>query len=105
MDMEYSGWFVKYRVDLDALMNAFPESISRYLVRREDNEDSFLPFFFVHFFPSHTAPFNLTLIVNDGVLWPQNEFFWPGEGYCETKTEWIDQDGTDQNSLVQSGIQ
>ncbi|KAM7465809.1 hypothetical protein LguiB_013371 [Lonicera macranthoides] len=42
MDMDYSGWFVKYRVDLDALMNAFPESINRYLVRREDNEDSFL---------------------------------------------------------------
>ncbi|KAM7504604.1 hypothetical protein LguiB_003508 [Lonicera macranthoides] len=31
MERDYSGWFVKFRVDLDALMNAFPESISRYL--------------------------------------------------------------------------
>ncbi|KAM7465804.1 hypothetical protein LguiB_013366 [Lonicera macranthoides] len=57
MERDYSGWFVKYRVDLDALMNAFPESISRYLdpsdlhyyrfvilglFRGEDDEDSFL---------------------------------------------------------------
>ncbi|KAM7499505.1 hypothetical protein LguiA_023919 [Lonicera macranthoides] len=57
MERDYSGWFVKFRVDLDALMNAFPESISRYLdpsdlhyykfvilglVRGEDDEDSFI---------------------------------------------------------------
>ncbi|KAM7461775.1 hypothetical protein LguiA_029896 [Lonicera macranthoides] len=57
MERDYSGWFVKYRVDLHALMNAFPESISRYLdpsdlryyrfvipglFRGEDDEDSFL---------------------------------------------------------------
>ncbi|KAM7465800.1 hypothetical protein LguiB_013362 [Lonicera macranthoides] len=27
MEKDYSGWFVKYRVDFDALMKAFPESI------------------------------------------------------------------------------
>ncbi|KAM7461777.1 hypothetical protein LguiA_029898 [Lonicera macranthoides] len=57
MERDYSGWFVKYRVDLDVLMNAFPESISRHLdpsdlhyyqfvilglVRGEDDEDSFV---------------------------------------------------------------
>ncbi|KAM7465802.1 hypothetical protein LguiB_013364 [Lonicera macranthoides] len=31
MERDYSGWFVKYSVDLDVLMNAFPESISRHL--------------------------------------------------------------------------
>lgn len=57
MERDYSGWFVKCRVDLDALMNAFPVSISGYLdpsnlhyyqfvilglVRGEEDEDSFL---------------------------------------------------------------
>ncbi|XP_019200197.1 PREDICTED: F-box protein At5g07610-like [Ipomoea nil] len=61
MERDYSGWFVKYQVDIENVMNAFPESISKNLeisdkfyykfltasiVRYEENdeedEDSFL---------------------------------------------------------------
>ncbi|TXG70577.1 hypothetical protein EZV62_005512 [Acer yangbiense] len=31
MKTDYSGWFVKYKVDLDSITNAFPELISRHL--------------------------------------------------------------------------
>lgn len=57
MQRDYSGWFVKYEVDIENVMNAFPESISKNLpvsdqfyykflttsiVRGENDDDSFL---------------------------------------------------------------
>ncbi|CAK9135124.1 unnamed protein product [Ilex paraguariensis] len=57
MAKDYSGWSVKYLVDLDPVMDAFPESICTYLdpsglhyykfliltvIRRDDDDESFL---------------------------------------------------------------
>ncbi|XVF54912.1 hypothetical protein PTKIN_Ptkin05aG0218600 [Pterospermum kingtungense] len=33
MERDYAGWFVKYRVDLDAITVAFPDMIIRYFGR------------------------------------------------------------------------
>ncbi|THF94268.1 hypothetical protein TEA_011494 [Camellia sinensis var. sinensis] len=57
MERDYCGWFVKYRVDIDAIPNAFPEMIHSSLdpsdlyyyqfvildlIREENDEESFL---------------------------------------------------------------
>ncbi|XP_057972835.1 F-box protein At5g07610 [Malania oleifera] len=51
MGRDYSGWFVKYRVDLGSIANAFPEMVwddmscafsVLSVMRRESDEDSFL---------------------------------------------------------------
>ncbi|CAL5322915.1 unnamed protein product [Camellia sinensis] len=52
MESDYSAWFVKYVVDLDAIPNAFPEMVCNSLfcyeffvlslVRRENDDESFL---------------------------------------------------------------
>ncbi|CAL5322948.1 unnamed protein product [Camellia sinensis] len=57
MERDYCGWFVKYRVDIDAIPNAFPEMIRSSLdpsdlhyyqfvilgvIREENDEESFL---------------------------------------------------------------
>ncbi|KAI8032400.1 F-box protein [Camellia lanceoleosa] len=51
MESDYSAWFVKYRVDLDAIPTAFPEMVCNSLdydffvlslVRRENDDESFL---------------------------------------------------------------
>ncbi|KAL7229413.1 hypothetical protein ACSBR2_008007 [Camellia fascicularis] len=52
MGSDYSAWFVKYRVDIDAIPNVFPEMVCNSLgcyeffllslVRRENDDESFL---------------------------------------------------------------
>ncbi|XP_076886630.1 F-box protein At5g07610-like [Bidens hawaiensis] len=50
MLMDHSGWFVKYRVQLDELLSGFPEMVDHYgyrfqvvdVVRGKEEEDTFL---------------------------------------------------------------